>query len=42
MAFQIAQRVAGTQLKTVPYFQLSIRAASSKVMQSELFSTSFI
>lgn len=42
MAFQMAQRVAGTQLKTAPYLQLSIRAASSKVNSSELFLTSFL
>lgn len=31
MAFQIVQRVAGTQLKTAPYLQLSVRTAAAKV-----------
>lgn len=30
MAHQIVQRVAGIQLKTAPYFQLTIRTAASK------------
>lgn len=30
MAFQIVQRVAGTQLKTAPYLQLTVRTAASK------------
>lgn len=30
MAHQIVQRVAGIQLKTAPYLQLTIRTAASK------------
>lgn len=37
MAHQIVQRVAGIQLKTAPYFQLTIRTAASKSVISIYF-----